>query len=156
MKNDFSIAPARDEDWHWITEQHVATAWDSLTPNRQAAIVRETVTARVQEQIENTRKGCVRRIARSAHACNEAVRSTTSRMRECLCMPSLGCLRRESMKEPFIPDIGKEMVRLLEDRHTEPRCESKQQHECESLGPHQHRSGQRYQDQPPRQQRPRT
>ncbi len=56
MKNDFSIAPARDEDWHWIAEQHIATAWASLTPNLQAAIVRETVAARVQEQIENTRK----------------------------------------------------------------------------------------------------
>ena len=56
MKNEFSIAPARDEDWLWIEEQHVATAWDFLTPNRQATIDRETMEARVQKQMENIRK----------------------------------------------------------------------------------------------------
>jgi len=40
-----------EDDWTWITEQHIDTAWASLTPESQMMILKQTLRDCMVEQI---------------------------------------------------------------------------------------------------------
>lgn len=52
----FRIESPSEDDWAWITEQHVETAWASLPPERQQMISKQTVRDCIIEQIAESRK----------------------------------------------------------------------------------------------------
>ena len=51
-----SFEPPSEDDWPWITEQHVQTAWASLTPERQQIVSRQTVRDYIVAQMAEIRE----------------------------------------------------------------------------------------------------
>jgi len=54
--NNINIKYPSEDDWAWITEQHIETAWASLSPERQQMILRQTVRESIVEQITAIRE----------------------------------------------------------------------------------------------------
>ena len=55
INTQMTIEPAREEDWAWILQLHAQTAWESLAPERQAEVNKETVTTRIADQVTKSR-----------------------------------------------------------------------------------------------------
>ena len=52
---DIQIGHPRDNDWLWISEKHVETAWASLTPELQQAVTIQRVRENLSGQIAKLR-----------------------------------------------------------------------------------------------------
>lgn len=50
-----TIEPAREEDWAWILQLHAQAAWESLVPELQAEVSKETVETEMAAQFARSR-----------------------------------------------------------------------------------------------------